>query len=110
MNEGNGYITSAVAGWAKEQNGALTKDAAALTAYKDMLYAVHPAKLNSIGELFINMEQPGKQYDVTVTRCGGVRVVASSAEEATNIANELGSGVINWDDDWEVTDVVEVDE
>ena len=50
-----------------------------------------------------------KKYDVTFTRFGCANIEATSADEALKIANNLLTNEINWSDDWEVTDVMEVE-
>ena len=43
-------------------------------------------------------------YTVIVSRCGSVRVIAESAQQAMDIANQIPATEITWDDDFMPTD------
>lgn len=53
--------------------------------------------------------KPTKTYDITFARFGYANIEATSADEAFKIANNLLTNEISWNDDWEVTDVMEVE-
>ena len=67
--------------------------------------AIYPGDIDCFNEYW--EKEMRKKYWVTVTRFGGVPVLASSAEEAMEIANNLRTSSISWDDDWEPTNAIE---
>lgn len=51
-----------------------------------------------------------KYYTVVVTRTGTVCVAAEDPSDALENANQVAAEDVDWDDDWEATDVVEVED
>lgn len=49
------------------------------------------------------------KYLVTVVRTGSVSIEADDEDQALDIANSLKTDPVCWSDDWEATDVVELD-
>ena len=49
------------------------------------------------------------KYCVTVARFGNIYVEAETGEEAMDIADRQTTDIINWSDDWVVTDYLEDD-
>lgn len=49
------------------------------------------------------------KYLVTVVRTGSVSIEADDEDQALDIANSLKTDSVCWSDDWEATDVVELD-
>lgn len=54
------------------------------------------------------MEQK-KYYEVTIERTGVVFVMASSEDEAMDIANHQRTGSVSWSDDWQPTAAEEIE-
>ena len=49
-----------------------------------------------------------KEYDVTITRFGCVKIAAMSQQEAIEKANALPTDCITWNEEWEATDATEL--
>ena len=55
---------------------------------------------------YIVKDNGEKEFDVTITRFGCVKVKASSIQDAIEKANALPTNEITWNEDWEATDAV----
>lgn len=50
-----------------------------------------------------------KKFDVFFSRNGHVQIEADSQEEAQRLAEQIKYDDVSWDDDWNVTDMTEVE-